>query len=360
MKAKTEVLIPRLNDLHVHFRGPEFMSLVLKFIGPYFNHTVAMWNKPWVETAKEAKYWYQLLDSACFRHAQHLRIINSVMLGQLTNPMSIKECFLEGAGVIKNISGSVGAGTHSISLFELSQKYSSLEKGAELFMPFSGHWELQYDKNGNAIPELEREKRAIPFAEDAIKALPGVIFVIEHITTKEMLDFVLAAPDNVFGTVRLQDLIVTYDDVYRNGKIYRPENFYWPVAKFQNDITALTIAITSLKNRKLFYGSDFAPHPQDDKALPNPKPGAICPSKEAIAKIWEIFLHKHQEPDIALAPFLNFMLYNGLVPYGIQRNKVDEQPKLKLIKKSHTVPKDIGGIPFLLGGDKLSWSLEKI
>jgi dihydroorotase len=362
MEKQIEILLPWLADMHVHFRGSWLLQLVIKLMESYCL-SVSMANSPWAENPKAAKENRLIVEHYRSLYAPHLKILHSAMLGQSTNPKSVKECHDEEIEIIKMIPAntSVGADVNGISLFELPAKYKSLEKITDLLMLFSGHWELKYDRYGNEIPELDRVKRAIPHLEALIKTLPGLIVIVEHIDDKEMLDLVLSAPDNVMGTVTVGAMTTTYDKVYRDGKIYRPENYYLPVAKTENDVAAIIDAITDPGNKKLSYGSDLAPHLPEFKRLPKPRPGSFCHAETAIPCIWGIFYEKHgRSIEQALGPFMNFMLYNAFTNYRINKNGVDEQPRIKLIKKPHQVPKYKEDIPLLLGGEELGWSLEII
>jgi dihydroorotase len=356
-----EILFPFLFDSHVHFRTYELYKLIIKITGEFFRYATAMSNVPWIENEEDFNRHYQRFTDFADLISPELEVIPTIMLGKTTTPESLEEAFEAGARALKMIPGktSTGADDHGISLYDLRDYYPVLKKAAELGLPFLGHWELRYEKDGREIPELLREKRAIPYLTQAVEAVPGT-FIVEHVTTKEMLKFIRGAPENVYGTVTAHHMKINYDDVYQFGKIFWPENYCWPIAKYREDIWALIEAVTDPDNKKFFFGSDLAPHLAEHKTLVSPKAGVFCPGEVAIPMIWQIFVKKLGLTEQTKISFKRFMLDIGMKAYNLIEDFNEDEPRIKLVKETWEVPLDLYGIPWFWGGKKLDWKVKRI
>ena len=81
--------------------------------------------------------------------------------------------------------------------------------------------------------------------------------VVEHMTTKEAVDFVLAAGPNVGATITPHHLLANRNHMLAGG--IRPHLYCLPILKTEADRVALLAAATSGCER-IFLGTDSAPH----------------------------------------------------------------------------------------------------
>ena len=95
-----------------------------------------------------------------------------------------------------------------------------------------------------------------------VQRFPGLRVVLEHITTKEAVDFVLSAPANVAATITPHHLLLNRNDMLVGG--IRPHHYCLPVLKREPHRLALLGAATS-GNPKFFLGTDSAPHVRSSK-----------------------------------------------------------------------------------------------
>lgn len=72
---------------------------------------------------------------------------------------------------------------------------------------------------------------------------PTLKIVMEHITTKEAADFVIAAPDNVGATITCHHLLYNRTAIFQGG--LHPHMFCLPVLKRETHRQALVAAIQS-------------------------------------------------------------------------------------------------------------------
>ncbi len=124
------------------------------------------------------------------------------------------------------------------------------------------HGELLQDNIGE-VDVFDREKY---FITDVLRRLVDkyskLKIVLEHITTKEAVDFVKRAREGVVATITAHHLLENRNALFRGG--IQPHNFCLPVLKRERHQKAL-IKIATSGNPKFFAGTDSAPHPQGAK-----------------------------------------------------------------------------------------------
>jgi dihydroorotase len=98
---------------------------------------------------------------------------------------------------------------------------------------------------------VERELSAI------VRDFPRLRVVLEHVTTREGVDFVRAAPANVAATITPQHLLYSRNALFAGG--LRPHLYCLPVLKRETHRQALVAAATS-GDPRFFLGTDSAPH----------------------------------------------------------------------------------------------------
>jgi dihydroorotase len=85
---------------------------------------------------------------------------------------------------------------------------------------------------------------------------------MEHITTREAAEFVIAAPPHVAATLTAHHLLLSRNALFAGG--IRPHLYCLPVLKREAHRQALLQAAVS-GNPKFFLGSDSAPHARHTK-----------------------------------------------------------------------------------------------
>ncbi len=139
---------------------------------------------------------------------------------------------------------------------------------AELGIVLSLHPETTEKKNifghitGGFVHNAEREFQTI--AEKIAQNHPNLKIVIEHISTAEMANLVGSGRyANVYGSVTPQHLLYTAHDK-EGGHAFETHLHCKPTLKNPEDLLAIQKLVLS-GNKKVFFGSDSAPHPQDVK-----------------------------------------------------------------------------------------------
>lgn len=336
------------DDFHVHLREDKMLQNVFPFTFLAFERCLAMGNlpKPIVSGIDARRYRKKIIS--LLPPPSIFKLITSIMMVNGITPDIVSHACPADALVLKLIPG--GASTNSddgVSLIKLRKYYSVLKVAEKQGAIFSIHAELNFDLNGKEVPELEREEKAIPYIAQIIKDFPELKIVVEHVSTKKMVEFIISSPPNVAATITAHHVILTYDDVYSNGKIIDPFSYCKPVAKLENDRRAVLGAMLS-NNLKFFFGSDSAPHLLDKK-FKNPPAAGIFSAPVALPILAQIF-EKHG----ALERLENFVSYFGAKFYELPLN----QGEITLIKKPWIVPAIINNIPVFMGDKTLDWQIK--
>jgi dihydroorotase len=138
---------------------------------------------------------------------------------------------------------------------DLAALDDTLDAMAEVGLPLLVHGE----KLGPDIDVFDREAR---FIEDVLAPLvarhPALRVVLEHVTTRQGVEWVMAGGDQVAGTLTAHHLMLDRNDLFEGG--LRPHHYCLPVVKRREHKEALRKAACS-GHPRLFLGTDSAPHP---------------------------------------------------------------------------------------------------
>jgi dihydroorotase len=202
-----------------------------------------------------------------------------------------------------------GATTNSDSgVTRLDNIFDALAMMQQIGLPLLVHGEV----TNAEIDIFEREKI---FIEQQLRPIterfPTLKVVMEHITTKDAVEFVAAANDNVAATITPQHLLYNRNDMLVGG--IKPHLYCLPILKRNTHQQALLTAATS-GSRKFFLGTDSAPHAQSAKE--NACGCAGCYSATSAIELYaEAF-----ESMGALDKLEAFASFNGPDFYGLPRN----------------------------------------
>jgi dihydroorotase len=153
-----------------------------------------------------------------------------------------------------------GATTHSdAGVTDNAKCARTLEAMERHGLPLLVHGEV----TDPAVDIFDRERVFIErVLAPLIERHPGLKVVLEHITTREAADFVMAAPPRVAATVTPHHLLLSRNALFAGG--VRPHHYCLPVLKRESHRQALLQAATS-GSPKFFLGTDSAPHARHTK-----------------------------------------------------------------------------------------------
>jgi dihydroorotase len=192
----------------------------------------------------------------------------------------------------------------------------------EVNMPLLVHGEV----TDHDIDIFDREAIFIDtILRPLVAKYPTLKIVLEHITTKNAVDFVKEASDNVAATITVHHLLFNRNHMLVGG--IRPHFYCLPILKRNTHQHALIEAATS-GSEKFFLGTDSAPHPQGAKEAACGCAGAYT-AHAAIELYAEAF-----EQAGALDKLEGFASLNGPKFYNLPVNS----DKITLVKQVWKVP----------------------
>jgi dihydroorotase len=242
----------------------------------------------------------------------------TLYLTEETNPREVKEGFVTGQiSAIKLYPA--GATTNSQSGVRNFEKIKPvLEVMAEIGCPLCIHGEV----TDSSIDIFDRERVFINTVLEKIRTdHPTLKIVMEHITTKEAVDYVSSGNENLAATVTTHHLSINRNDLLSGG--IRPHFYCLPVVKREVHRLALLEAVVS-GSSKFFLGTDSAPHLDHDK-----ESSCGCAGCFTATNTLEILAHIFEEQK-ALNKLELFTSINGAKFYGKNINT----DKIKIVKKN--------------------------
>ena len=315
------ITITRPDDWHVHLRDGDVLINTVKDISRYFGRAIVMPNLvPPVINVELAKSYHQRIMSAGPRVGfQPLMVL---YLTDKTMPEDIIEAKASGLVFAVKLYPA-GATTNSASgvtdIAKMAHVFAAMQR---VGMPLLIHGEV----TTNDIDIFDREQVFIDtILSPLVASYPDLKIVLEHITTKNAVDFVKAAGKNVAATITVHHLLYNRNHMLVGG--IRPHYFCLPILKRNIHQLALIEAATS-GNTKFFLGTDSAPHAKHAKESSCGCAGSYT-AHAAIELYAEVF-----EQENALDTLEAFASLNGPAFYQLPINA----DKITLVKKPWDVP----------------------
>jgi len=343
--SKHAISLIRPDDWHLHLRDGEALRSVLPDTARRFARAIVMPNLvPPVRNLSDAQAYRDRIMAAVPRGLS----FEPLMTLYLTDNTVADEIIrAKQSGIVHAVKYyPAGATTNSESgVTDIARCNDVLAAMQECGMPLLLHGEV----TDAAIDIFDREAVFIErHLRRIVDNFPKLKIVLEHITTKEGVDFVAQARQGVAGTLTAHHLLLNRNDMLVGG--IRPHAYCLPVLKRELHRKALVAAATS-GNSKFFLGTDSAPHEKHAKESACGCAG-IYTSHAGIELYAEIF-----ENESALDKLEAFASFNGPDFYGLPRNT----DKITLQKTAWQVPDEIilgqnSMVPFRAGAN-VSWQL---
>lgn len=251
--------LTRPDDWHIHLRDGAALARTVPDSAQHFHRVICMPNLvPPVKTVSDALAYRERIMAQV---PEGIRFDPRMVLylTDHTDPQEIIKA--QATGVVQAVKlYPAGATTNShAGVTDLSHVYGVLEQMEAQGMPFLVHGEVTHSH----VDIFDREKQ---FLDDVLDPLlqrfPKLRVVLEHITTADAAQFVLAQSERVAATITPQHLLFNRNHMLVGG--IRPHFYCLPILKRQTHQAVLIDAATS-GNPKFFLGTDSAPHAQDKK-----------------------------------------------------------------------------------------------
>ena len=341
-----KITITRPDDWHLHLRDDGHMQAVLPDSARRFARAIIMPNlKPPVTSAALALEYRDRIRLA-LPAGSGFEPLMTLYLTDNTQPEEIRKAKQSGAAhAVKYYPA--GATTNSDSgVTDLGKCHGVFEAMEACGMPLLVHGEV----TDPAVDIFDRER---VFLERVLAPLIArftrLRVVVEHITTREAVRFVAAAPPHVAATITAHHLLLNRNALFAGG--IRPHHYCLPVLKREEHRQALVEAAAS-GSPKFFLGTDSAPHARHTKETDCGCAG-IYTAHAGIELYAEAF-----DAAGALERLEGFASHFGPDFYGLPRNT----DSITLVRQAWNVPKEQPFqqdrlVPFR-GGGSVAWKIE--
>lgn len=255
----TTLTITRPDDWHLHLRDGDVLTDTVRDTARYMGRAIIMPNlvPPMTDTEVVLAYRQRIL--AQIPAGSNFKPLMALYLTDKTSPTEIEKAHRCGHVYAAKLYPA-GATTNSDSgVTDIENIYPALEAMSDVGMPLLVHGEVTSDE----IDIFDREQ---VFIEQVLKPVvarfPQLKIVMEHITTKQAVDFVSGCGDNVAATITAHHLMYNRNHMLVGG--IKPHFYCLPILKRNIHQQALIGAATS-GSSKFFLGTDSAPHARDKK-----------------------------------------------------------------------------------------------
>ncbi len=254
-----ELTLTRPDDWHLHLRDGAALASVVPHTTRRFARAIVMPNlKPPVLTTAQALSYRQRILAVVPPGSD----FSPLMTLYLTDDTPAEEIIrARQSGHVHAVKFyPAGATTHSdAGVTDITRTYAALEAMEDCGLPLLVHAEA----TDPGVDVFDREAAFIErFLQPLCARFPALKLVLEHVTTREGIEFVRAAPGTVAATITAHHLLLNRNAMFAGG--IRPHAYCLPVLKRETHRLALIEAATG-GSRKFFLGTDSAPHARELK-----------------------------------------------------------------------------------------------
>ena len=333
------------DDFHLHLRDGKELASVARDSARRFARAIIMPNlaPPVVSVRQALEYRQRILD--CLPGNPGFNPLMTLYLTDDTPKHEVDQV-AETDEVYAFKYYPAGATTHSASgVTDIGKVMPVLEYMAQRDVPLLLHGEV----TDADVDIFDREKVFIErILSPLVENIDALRIVLEHVTTRDAVQFVSGAPDGVAATITPHHLILNRNAMLAEG--INPHHYCLPILKRERHRQALVAAAIS-GNPKFFLGTDSAPH----RARAKEKPPCCAGIYNACAAI-ELYASVFDAMD-SLDTLEQFTSRNGARFYGLPLNT----QKISLCREEWQIPDVINFagatlVPFR-AGESCRWKL---
>jgi dihydroorotase len=319
------ITIRKPDDWHLHVRDGAMLAATLPFTARHFGRAILMPNLiPPVRTTADA-IAYRARAIAVLPKDTTFTPLMTCYLTDDTDPDDVERGFREGVFTGVKLYPANATTNSAAGVTDFRKITRVLARMEKIGMRFLMHGEV-------TDPDVDIFDREAVFCDKVLglwtREFPGLKFILEHLSSKDGVDFVKSAAPQVGGTITPYHLIHTRTDWLGWG--LKPYLYVAPSIKTAKDRAALRKAATS-GEACYFLGTDSAPHPVARKLSVNGIPG-IFNAPVAIETYAKVF-----EEEGALDKLEAFASLNGPRHYKLPPN----EERITLEKSSWTAPEEV-------------------
>ena len=346
MSGTSRITMVKPDDWHLHLRDVPYIASVLPATLRCYRRAIIMPNlHPSITTVAAAT-------------AYRSRILNAVPAGSDFEPLMT--LYLSDSFDVAEIrKAKESEFVHAVKLYPKGIAHKEQPGVTDIEVAFPTFEAMEKHDFPLLVHAESTDSRVDPFDREAkfveatlpriVNRFPGLRIVIEHISTREAVDFVLTSGPNIAATVTPQHVLLNRGALFESG--IRPHYYCIPLLKREEHRRAVLRSITS-GNPKFFLGTDSAPHASHTK-----ENACGCPGIYSAHASLELYAMAFEEAN-AIHRLEAFASFNGPDFYRLPRNT----STITLERASLQLPSEIrygGGeilIP-LFAGKTVSWRL---
>jgi len=341
-----QIKLTKPDDWHLHLRQGEAMSSVVDMSAKQMGRAIVMPNlSPPVKTVNQALA-YRTEIIAALSQSSTFDPLMTLYLTDTTSKQEIIDASNEEHVYAVKLYPA-GATTNSESgVTSLPKTYPVLEQMQKEGVPLLIHGEVTHSD----IDIFDREAVFIDtILEPLVSMFPELKIVLEHITTKDSVEFVSESKSTIGATITAHHLLANRNHMLVGG--IKPHYYCLPVLKRKAPHQDALITAATSGSPKFFLGTDSAPHYQNEKESACGCAGIF--SAHAAIELYAEAFEKVNKLDM----LEGFASHYGADFYGLKRNR----EIITLEKRPWIVPKSYSFsnskvIPFL-AEEQLSWRL---
>ncbi|MFK0385108.1 dihydroorotase [Agrobacterium sp. NPDC090273] len=315
------ITLRRPDDWHLHLRDGAVLEGVIADTSRHFARAIIMPNLvPPVVTTADARAYRERIVKA-IPAGDRFEPLMTLYLTEDTNADDVEEG--KKSGLIHAVKlYPAGATTNSHGgVRDLNKVAPVLERMAKIGLPLCVHGEVTTPE----VDIFDREKAFIDTVLEPLRQrLPELKVTMEHVTTKDGVDYIKSSKANLAGSITTHHLIINRNAILVGG--IKPHYYCLPVAKREEHRLALRAAAIS-GDARFFLGTDSAPHVDPLKECACGCAG-IYTSINTMSCLAHVF-----EQENALEKLEAFTSLNGPAWYGLSPNK----DTITLVKREEQV-----------------------
>ena len=342
----TRLILRRPDDMHLHLRDGAMLAGILPETARHFARALIMPNLvPPVVTAAQAQSYHARILAALPDGADFTPLM-TLYLTETTDPDDVATA--HASGLVHAVKlYPAGATTNSQSgVRDFAAVRPVLERMAEIGLPLCLHGEVTHAD----VDIFDREAVFLETVLDPMRrAIPELRIVLEHVTTKQGVEYVQAA-DNMGATLTTHHLVINRNHILAGG--IRPHYYCLPVAKRETHRLALLAAAVS-GDPRFFLGTDSAPHTDDAKESACGCAGCFT-ATNTMSILAEVF-----EQQGALDKLEGFTSTHGAAFYGLRQSRAQiTLRKGEPIRYPARIETGAGPVTVFDPGFDLHWHVE--
>ena len=253
------LVLRRPDDWHVHLRDGAMLEHVVDATASQFARAIVMPNLvPPVTTVAAGAAYRERILAAVSPELDFTPLMTAYLTDEI-DPEEVARGHAEGVFTACKLYPANATTNSAAGVTDVANIARVLERMQAIGMPLLIHGEV-------TSPEVDIFDREAVFIDQILAPLrcdfPELKVVLEHITTRNAVQYVEAGDDCLAATITAHHLRIDRNDLLVGGM--RPHNYCLPIAKRAVHKEALRAAVAS-GSEKFFLGTDTAPHARADK-----------------------------------------------------------------------------------------------